>query len=353
MEACKDIVPVRSHARTLARYAAGMPKRTVAYDLIAIGDATVDVFLKIHDASVQCTLDQRNCLLCFRYADKVPVEGITETPAAGNAANNAVGSARLGLAAALVTVLGDDDAGRGIRKELKNNRVALPYVTRDRRRRTNYSVVLSYRGERTILVYHAPRTYRLPKLASAFWVYLTSMGQGWERIIPSLITYQARAGARLAFNPGTHQLRSGLAVLGPLLTRTSVLLVNREEAAFLLNAPAGTEPERLLRRLSDLGPKTVVLTDGPEGSYALHDREVWFVPPFPLPAVERTGAGDAFSTGFLAAMLYGTGVAEAQRWGTLNAGSVTQYIGPQAGLLTLSGMRKMLKRYPKVVAKPL
>lgn len=330
-----------------------MPTRSVTYDIIAVGDATVDVFLKIHDASMQCTIDKRNCLLCFRYADKIPVEAVSQTPAAGNAANNAVGSARLGLAAALVTILGDDDAGRGIRKELKKNRVNLSYVTLDRRQGTNYSTVLNYKRERTILVYHAPRAYRLPKLASAFWVYLTSMGVGWERIVPALLRYVKREGAALAFNPGTHQLRSGLTVLGPILARTSVLLVNREEAAFLLGIKASAKPERLLRRLAKLGPKTVVVTDGPKGSYALHDRDAWFVPPFPIPAVERTGAGDAFSTGFLAAMLYGAGVAEAQRWGTLNAGSVVQYIGPQAGLLTSFGMRKMLKQYPKVAAKPL
>lgn len=331
-----------------------MRKRSVPYDIIAVGDATVDVFLKIHDASVRCQLDRRNCLLCFRYADKIPVEQVTQTPAAGNAANNAVGSARLGLSAALVTILGDDDAGRAIRKELKNNGVALPYVTLDRRHGTNYSTVLNFQRERTILVYHAPRTYRLPEeLASTFWVYLTSMGKGWERIVPALLRYLDRASARLAFNPGTHQLRSGLRFLRPLFARTSVLMVNREEAATILGTPPSTEPVSVLRRLARLGPTTVVVTDGPDGSYALHEKGAWFVPAFPIPATERTGAGDAFSTGFLAAMLYGSGVAEAQRWGTLNAGSVIQYVGPQAGLLTAAQMRRMLKKYATLVARPL
>lgn len=331
-----------------------MPTRqSVPYDLIAIGDSTIDVFLKLHDATVQCSLDRRSCLLCLRYADKIPVEDVRWVPAAGNAANNAVGSARLGLHAALVTILGDDEDGISLARELRRNRVAMDYVTTDRRHRTNFSVVLNFRSERTILVHHAERTYRLPRLAPSRFVYLTSMGEGWERVVRPLLRYAKSAGALLAFNPGTYQLRSGLTVLAPLLAAVEVLLVNREEAVHLLGSRPSAQPRTLMKRLAALGPKILVITDGPAGSYALHNRDSWFIPPFPLPAVERTGAGDAFSTGFLAALSYGAGVAEALRWGTANAGAVIQEVGPQAGLLTLPETRAMLRKYPKLVARPL
>lgn len=327
--------------------------RAVPYDIISIGDATLDVFLVMSDATLECTLNRRDCVICFRYADKIPVDAVHRVPAAGNAANNAIGSARLGLATAFYSILGADDEGRAIRAELKKNNVAMPYVMTDRRRRTNYSVVINFQSERTIFVYHEHRTYRLPKLASAFFVYLTSMGPGWERIAPSLRRYLKAAGALLAFNPGTHQLKSGLRVLRPLLAQTAVLLVNREEAALLLRAKSSADPRTLLRELSDLGPNVVVITDGTQGSYAFRNGAAWSMPAFPIPSKERTGAGDAYSTGFLAALAYGTEIPEAMRWGTMNAGSVCQYIGPQAGLLTLSTMRRMLRRYPKLAAKQL
>lgn len=330
-----------------------MSARSVRHDLVSVGDATVDVFLKISDATVHCTLNRRACLLCLRYADKIPVEAITRVPAAGNAANNAVGSARLGLSVAAVTTLGDDKPGREIAAELRKNGVAMPYVTFDARRGTNYSTVLNFQGERTILVYHEPRTYRLPKIASAFWVYLTSMGKGWERIVPALLRYLKQSGTMLAFNPGTHQLRSKTSLLARLLKTTEVLLVNREEAALLLKRSPSLRPRALLEGLQSLGAKTVVITDGPAGCYALREGDAWTMPPFPLPGVERTGAGDAFSTGFLAALSYGTGIAEALRWGTANAGSVIQKIGPQEGLLTLPQMRSALRKYPKLTPRPL
>lgn len=328
-------------------------RRSVAYDLIAVGDATVDVFLQLHEATVQCTVDRRACLLCLRYADKIPVEAVHRVAAAGNAANNAVGASRLGLRVALFTILGEDENGRGIARVLRQSGVATPYVVFDRRHPTNYHTVLNFRGERTILVHHAPRTYRLPRLQKTSSVYLTSMGRGWERIVRPLLRYVKTTGASLAFNPGTYQLRSPTNVLRPLLKATRVLLVNREEAAYLLRTKPGSSPRTLLHRLAALGPATVIITDGTRGSYAFHEQDAWFMPPFPIPAVERTGAGDAFSTGFLAALFQGTGIAEALRWGTANAGSVIQFVGPQAGLLTRAGMRRMLRQYPALGARPL
>lgn len=322
-------------------------------DLLSIGDTTVDVFLKIDDATVTCSLHRRACLLCLRYADKIPVASVHRVPAAGNAANCAVGSARLGLAVSLVTTVGADEAGHDILRELRRNRVPTSYVTRDRRHGTNYSTVLNYQGERTILVYHEPRTYRLPPLPRTRWLYLTSMGKGWERIVPSLLRYLRNTGAQFVFNPGTHQLRAARALLARVLQKTHLLLVNREEAEFLLRSEPGTSVRALLSGLQRTGPSTVVITDGPKGAHALAGTQRWFMPPFPVAAVERTGAGDAFSTGFLGAMAYGRTIADALRWGTTNAGSVIQHIGPQAGLLRLPELRRWLRRTPSLVPRAL
>lgn len=321
------------------------------HDLLSVGDATVDVFLKMHDATVQCSLNRRQCLLCLRYADKIPVEDVQNVPAAGNAANTAVGSARLGLSAALVTVLGDDEDGRRITAELERNRVGTQYLSVDRGHRTNYSVVLNYQGERTILVYHAPRTYRLPPLAPSRLVYLTSMGKGWERIVPAFRRYVRQHRVRVALNPGTHQLRSSSQALKTLLASTSILLVNHEEAATILRVSPNAPVRGLLQGLRKRGPEIVVITDGPRGSCAVSGEQLWSMPPFPVPAIERTGAGDAFSTGFLGALLHGQDVPEALRWGTVNAGSVIRFVGPQAGLLRLRELRLLLRRYPKLAAR--
>jgi len=118
---------------------------------------------------------------------------------------------------------------------------------------------------------------------------------------------------------------------------TQVLFVNREEAAKLLGLEV-TDIKALLVGLQKMGPKVVVITDGPAGTYAYDGGKFWHMPIVEAPVVERTGAGDAFGSGFLGAYMQGKPLDECLKWGTVNSASVLGYIGPQAGLLTADKM---------------
>jgi len=229
--------------------------------------------------------------------------------------------------------------------------VASDWVVRDAHRPTNYSTVLNYRGERTELVYHEKRDYDFPSDApKAEWVYLTSMGQGSERIHPQLNAYLDRTKAKLVFQPGTFQLRLGMHMLKQMIARTHILFVNKEEAAQLMG-DGNKEIPTLLSQFHDAGCAIPVITDGGKGSYAYDDGKVLHMPIIDEPVVERTGAGDAYATAFLAAMHHGKSVADAMRWGTCNSASVIGAIGPQEGLLTRTKLAAMLKRFPDIKPK--
>ncbi|OGH62169.1 MAG: hypothetical protein A2848_01005 [Candidatus Magasanikbacteria bacterium RIFCSPHIGHO2_01_FULL_50_8] len=311
-------------------------------DLLTVGDATIDTFLFIHDAQVNCSLQKDACQLCMNYADKLPVEKISRT-VAGNAANNAIGSTRLGLNTAFVTTLGNDGSGEWILKKLTEEKVDTTFVRLDKKLETNSSVVLSFKGERTILVYHAPRKYQLPtRLPSAKFVYYTSVGEHHHRLNAELIAYVKKTGARLAFNPGTYQLRSGMNALKPVFAVTDCLFLNKEEAVRIVGTKENMRA--YLTSFRAFGPKTVVITDGPTGSFVLSAGKFYQMGIPKTPVVERTGAGDAFASGFIAALARGKKVPEAMCWGTMNSSSVIMYIGPQQGLLTLTGMQKFHKK---------
>jgi len=321
------------------------PKKTV-YDMISVGDATLDVFVNLIEASVQCNLLKEKCQLCLSYADKIPVEKV-ERCIGGNAANNAVGSSRLGLKAAFYSIVGNDKTGEQILETVKREKVSTEYVHIDRKQESNYSVVLNYKAERTILVYHIDRKYKLPKLKPTKWIYLTSMGKNHQDLHDALMSHVKRTGAKLGFNPGTHQLKQGLEKLRPILGVTTVLFVNKEEAQRLVGEIA--DIKELLVAVRRVGPQVVVITDGEKGSYAHDGLSFWKCAITDTPVVERTGAGDSFATAFLAALNIGKSIPDAMRWGTLNQASVIMKVGPQAGLLTRPQMAAWLKRYPKIV----
>jgi len=320
-----------------------MAAKGKSFDIISIGDTSLDVFLKVNSASLLCSLDKENCWFCVNYTEKIPVTDIHFCPG-GNACNNAVGSSRLGLKTALYTFLGDDDSGRRILENIKKEKVSDEYIRIEKGNPTNYSTVLVYKTDRTILVYHDARPYNLPHLAPSKWIYLTSLGKGFQKVHEKLITYLNKDGAQLAFNPGTHQLLAGRKSLEPILKLCKVLILNKEEAESVLGNHDGKMLMKdILRGLHHIGPELVVVTDGAKGAYGYDGHHSYRMPPMPAKIVERTGAGDAFSTGLLAALAYGRPLQEALMWGSANSASVNEHIGPQSGLLTIDQMESRCK----------
>jgi len=300
-------------------------------DIISIGDATIDTFLFVHDIEITSIKGQKKALI--NWGDKLPVDEFYRT-VAGNAANNAVGSVRLGMRTAFYTVLAHDVGGREISHKMSKEKVSTRYIVIDERHGTNASTVLSFKGERTIFVYHEHRHYKLPSFVPAHWVYLTSMANGFEKIYPALAKYADRYKVKIGFNPGTFQLRAGAGANEAILRRTEVLSLNVEEAQSWVGE-CGRDPEELCKRLIKLGPQSVILTDGRKGAYSFSNQGFYYLEEYPGPRLEATGAGDAFTTAYIAALFHGKTHEEALRWGPVNAGSVVQKVGPQEGLLTL------------------
>ncbi len=318
-------------------------------DVLAIGDTTEDIFLQVHDASLQCNLDGNNCKICFDYGEKIAVEKKTVVSGVGNAANHAIGVARLGCKVSIYTVVGDDMQGKEAKSIFEKNGVDASHVVFDQKQGTNLSVVVNFRSERTILVYHEPRVYELPDFSDVKWMYLTSAsGDGVHRLHEQVLAFlEKNSETQLAFNPGTHQINLGKEELLPLLKKASILFVNREEAARVLENETRDIPV-LVKGFHEFGIKTVVITDGPNGSYASDGRNIYYIPIYKCEEVERTGAGDAYGSGFLAAVVHGKTIPEAMQWGNANATSVVRYVGAREGLLEHDALLAMIEEYKTV-----
>ncbi|MBI2010546.1 MAG: carbohydrate kinase family protein [Candidatus Chisholmbacteria bacterium] len=318
------------------------------FDLISVGDNTIDVFLEIDRDEVRIKDENKDKVLdlIMDFGAKIPVKKVTRIAAVGNAANNAIGSARLGLKTAIYTVVGDDRDSQDTVEVFKKEGVALDHVVTQKGSKSNFSVVVNVGTERTILVYHEKRNYNLPELGEARWVYYTSVGKGHEILHEQISAYSRKSGAKLAFQPGSYQLREGREGLKNILESTEVLLLNKEEAAEILGRKA--EIAEMARGLTNLGPKIAVVTDGRKGSWTYDGAVMRMMGIIPeKEEVERTGAGDAYSTAFVAALILGEGVSEAMRWGSANASSVVEHIGAREGLLTREGIEERLRSCPE------
>ena len=322
----------------------------MGFDVLAIGDTTIDAFIRLKDASVNCDINRENCMLCMRFADKIPYEFVEEVPAVGNAANAAVACARLGLKVAVRVHVGADENGKKCIESFQKSGVDTSLIVTEKSNRTNYHYVLWYEDERTILIKHEHYNYSFPALAEPpKWLYLSSIGEGTLPYHNEIAAYlKAHPEVKLAFQPGTFQMKLGADALKDLYAQTEILFCNKDEAQRILK----TEEEdikKLLQGIRDIGPKIAVITDGRGGAYLESAEGSWRAPmyPDPAPPKERTGAGDATSSTTVAYIIKGLPPQEALLRGLINSANVVQEIGAQKGLLSSQKIDEWYAKRPK------
>ena len=206
-------------------------------DFLAIGDITVDAFIKLSDAWIETDNPEKTQELCMRFGEKLPYESLTEVAAVGNAPNAAVAAARLGLISALISNLGADENGHKCLAALAAEGVDSERVQTHHGERTNYHFVLSLGAERTILVKHETYPYAFPPPDSPpRWAYLSSLGTETLAYHATIADWLAEhPDTKLAFQPGSFQIAaSGTEVMKKLYARGAVVVCNREEAEKIL-----------------------------------------------------------------------------------------------------------------------
>jgi len=282
-------------------------------------------------------------LLCFDFAEKIDITQSAQS-VGGNATNVAVGIRTLGKQTALVTEIGDDIYGEQIMIALKKTKVATDFVRIKKHAQTRYSVILNFNAERTILAYHSPHDYTFPSLPESEWIYYSSLGKNFERLQNKLYTHlKKHPNTKLAMNPGTYQLKHGLKKIYELFPFTAILFVNKQEAERIVGKQKNIK--LLLQKLQKTGVAEVIVTDGEQGSYSYDGESYYHMPMYPIHAIAKTGAGDAYTSGYLAGRMYNHDIATAMCWGSANAAMVTQKFGAQQGLCKKKSLLNIIHTY--------
>lgn len=345
------------------------------FDVLTIGTATRDVFLQspgfrvVNDPTHLRRLGfPTGEAQCFALGAKIQV-GRPVLTVGGGAANAAVTFARQGFKTGAVVGIGKDSNGKAALVELQKERVKT-FPIYDRQEMTGYSVILlSPAGERTILHYRgASRQVKgtesvFRKLRSR-WVYISPGGIPFSAML-KIIGHFRKNGARIAINPSNEYLRLGAKRLAPLFSSLEVIILDREEAAYLTGA--SYEDEGGIFRKFDYWVKGLaVMTDGPRGVVVSDGRRLYRAGVFKEKRVaDRTGAGDAFGSGFVAGLIRQqapggvrkqtaagkmyfseTAIKYAIRLGSANATSVVENVGAQTGILRAADFRA--KRWAKM-----
>ncbi|MEK7602866.1 MAG: carbohydrate kinase family protein [Patescibacteria group bacterium] len=322
-------------------------------DVLSIGDVVTDAFIRLFDDRAEAYKNEQGKWLAMPFGTKIPFDHAEIIEGVGNAANAAVSFARLGLNSGLVSNVGSDQYGRDILRALNEQDVDTRFVHINPKKISNYHYVLWYKEERTILIKHEEYDYHWPRFRESDipkWIYFSSISKN------ALEKYHDRVSdwlaenpeVKFAFQPGTFQMEAGVDRLKELYARSDVLVFNCEEAAAVTGGNH-EDVHDLLDKMHNIGAKVAAVTDGPAGAYASDGNTRLFMPPYPDPAQpkERTGAGDAFTSTFVAAIIKGNTIEGALQWAPINSMNVVQHVGAQAGLLTEKELAELLQKAPE------
>ena len=306
------------------------------YDIITIGSATRDVYL-ISDKFMAIPSKKFPSGMgeCVALGSKIEIHDMVLTTG-GGATNAGATFGSLKFRTATITRIGDDSIGKDVIEDLSRFGVSTHLVRMVKGGETAYSTLLTMKdGERTALVYRGTsstftrRDIPTEALKSTKWIYLTSLG-GDLTLAKSIITTAHKAGVHVMWNPGSTELSEGIQAFSKILPMIDVLNINLEEAQLLTTK----------KKLSDIysvlhsDHMICVITDGTRGATAYRDGWMAHADTTGVKSISRTGAGDAFGSGFLAGLIKTEDITEALRIGTLNAESVILKHGAKNGLLT-------------------
>jgi len=254
----------------------------------------------------------------------------------GGGSNASVTFARQRWDTAFLSVVGNDTNGQDVLNELKREGVDISGVERLDGRATPYSVILVQDGgERTILTFRGDISFQSINISennlSAKWLLLDSVGGDFD-LFEKVINIGVKNNIKLVTNPDMKELGHGMDQLKPLLKNFSIVILNQDEAAKLVGIESEKEDE-IFKAMDEVVDGIVVMTKGPAG-VAVSDGEHIYKAGIPdSPVIERTGAGDAFTSGFVSEYMRSADISRSIQLATANASSVVTQYGGKAGIL--------------------
>jgi len=279
---------------------------------VTFGSAVVDAFISTRQSGGKIE---------YKTGSKILVDDL-KFDVGGGATNSAVAFARLGLKTGCICNVGDDNNGEDVLDLLKRERVS--FLGKRIKGKTGYSVILDSRGgDRTILTFKGPgNSVKVSDVGKfdAKWLYFSSvLGVSLKTQI-RLARRVKKDEGKVAFNPSEYLIKAEN--IRELLSMSDVVVLNREEFDLVRRKYGGV-----------FCSGVVVVTDKDKEIVAYSGGEKFSIKPHKVKVVERTGAGDAFASGFVAGLMIGKSIHDCLKLGLAESEAVIKYFGAKNNLL--------------------
>lgn len=309
------------------------------FDIITFGSATRDIFIESKDF---LTLKSKKFItgrgICLNFGSKIEIKDMFFA-SGGGGTNAAATFSKQGFKTAYCGALGNDIAGASIIDELKRFKVETGLIKINKKKPTNHSIILSSGEEgRTILVYRGASEELSNKdipwsKLKARWFYLAPLLGKLSFIFKDLVDFAKRNNIKVAVNPGNTQLLLPGKTLRGILKKIDILILNQEEASLLTNIPF-KKTAAIFKKIDKICPGIAIMTKGKAGVVVSDGKYLYQADSLKTKVVDMTGAGDAFSAGFLSGFMRSKGdIKTGIQLGIANSASCISEWGTKNGLL--------------------
>lgn len=336
------------------------------FDVITIGSATLDAFIETDAANIVsvCSTNTKKDFMAYPYGAKIEIDNF-EFETGGGGINTAVNFARLGLNTSTIVKIGDDVQSEKIKNVLKNANVDLSNIIKTKKYQTGFSIILtSFQGDRTVLAHRGANAQleiddiNFKAIKNSKWLYLAPLNGNSTKVLDKVSAFAEENNVNLAINVGTSSIKQGKEYLYSILRTAEVIILNKDEASMLtgIEVRPDTKHEKysmeiihpdirsMLKEINTEKSKIVIITDGKHGVYAYDGIKFYQCNEFPARVVSTLGAGDAFSSTFVASLeKTSSNIEKSLKYASVVAASVVENFGAQSGFISFEEIEKRLK----------
>lgn len=336
------------------------------FDVITIGSATLDAFIETDAANIVsvCSTNNKKDFMAYPYGAKIEIDNF-EFETGGGAINTASNFSHLGLKTSTIVKVGDDEQSEKIMNVLRKAKVDTSNVVRSKTHQTGFSIILtSFQGDRTVLAHRGANAnlefddINFDAVKHSKWLYLAPLNGNSTKVLDKVAAFAQEHNVNLAINLGTSSIKQGKDNLNSVLKTAEVIILNKDEASMLtgIEVRPDTKHEKysqavihpdimiMLKEINSEKSKITIITDGKNGAFAYDGTRFFHCSEFPASVVSTLGAGDAFSSTFVAAFEKTKGdVEKSLKYASVAAASIVEHFGAQSGFLSFAEIEKRLE----------
>ncbi|MFZ2192976.1 MAG: carbohydrate kinase family protein [Candidatus Moraniibacteriota bacterium] len=314
--------------------------------IICFGSAGKDIFFPTNEGKIIETpediMSQKK--VAYELGAKIRIKERYEM-LGGCAANVAVGLSRLGVESSCVSNVGDDLVGNWVIEELEKNNIKTDFIKKEEGKMSDLSaIIVDEKSADRIIFTNKNSSGKLnldkDRFGEAEWFFISDVHGDWKEQVSSIIEIAKAENKKIAFNPREVYIKENSEEVIKTISNCEIVFVNKDEAIEIISSMERAfsveemnDEKFLIKELKKLGAKIIILTDGENGAWANKETEIFYAAAFKVNAIDSTGAGDGFCSGFLAAYLKRMEVSDCLRWGITNSASVVEHYGAIEGLL--------------------